>query len=590
MKRTAILLTFLFSTFWVYAQNETASLMGESSDGKTVKLIWFFKTWDKNTQGFDIKRKSSNGRNWTPVNSPTIVPEISVSKALSNVEPDPAEAKRLSDKLGVLVSKKNTKEISAANYANRLSTDKDALRALSFAIALDYDFALLNGFALVDRTPGTSHNEYGLFLKKNGKTEDKPVATFDWNYGTSVDLNPGIIVNAIPTATRKMVQILWKADQSKLKNANVVGFNIYKHAGGKWSKLNYGPVAVKEKGDFTFFDSTGTATGVSAYAVSAVSMFGNEGNKVEYKYDPADHPIEYKAPELGMINSAGENFENGFLLTWTFPKEYEKFLKGFVVEKNNLPGTYKQVGELIEPQVRTINEKTFSPPATYVQFRLKAVYKDERILPGNERLYYYLPVIYAPKPQNLTGHWTKDNGKTYIDLNWQQKAKDDSLTSGYQLYALNPMDNKMYLEGSVDLITGNSFRYEVFNRQATKYKFVIAAVSKFKAVGHFSDTAYVTAPTQSLAMPVIYPYSVDSSKVILNWTYKDVPDLKGFRVYQNGNLIASENVLSKDTRKFITPDLKIGETYQFTLQAITESGIESAPSIPRSVNVYRSSK
>ena len=56
----------------LFAQNENVSLLVQSPDGKTVKLIWVLKNWSSEITGFDIKRKEGledlqfiNGKQWS---------------------------------------------------------------------------------------------------------------------------------------------------------------------------------------------------------------------------------------------------------------------------------------------------------------------------------------------------------------------------------------------------------------------------------------------------------------------------------------------------------------------------------------------
>jgi hypothetical protein len=252
---------------------------------------------------------------------------------------------------------------------------------------------------------------------------------------------------------------------------------------------------------------------------------------------------------------------------------------------------YKAVSGVIAPVARSFTDKTFSLPASYVQFQITAVYKNDERFASNEKLLYYLPVVYAPKPANLKGTWIKEKDKTYIDLTWDSKPSSDTLTRGYNLYASNRFDNKLYYEESLPLIVGNSQRYEVYNLKSNVFRFAVAAVSKYNAVGHFSYTIQVPTPSVSLPTPVIYPYSIDTAqRVMLSWNYDAIADLKGFRIYKNGNMVSSEYELKKDTRSFVTPPLKLGDTYLFTLQAVTENGIESERSIARDIYIYRKSK
>lgn len=577
------------------AQQEHVRLLGESGDGRIVKLIWFFKSWDPKTTGFDVKRRNTGdgpSSQWESLNPSPIVPGISLEKQLLLVEKSNTEQIRLNDKLRTLIAQKKTREIPSTDYLQRLATDTNALEGLSFAIAMDYDLALINGFALVDRTAAEGNTyEYGLFLVSGNRASERPVATFSWKQGTAAMLDPPVMIKSNPLAKNNHIQLVWNLPDQQLPE-NMAGFNVYKRSGGNWTKLNYGPIAARNNpSGFSFVDTTTSLSQRTTYAISLQSMFGNEGRKVEYTYDPADHPLTLKAPDLGNIAAAGDNYENGFVVNWTFPKDYERFLKGFIVEKANLPAGYQTVSKILSPLTRRFIENSFSPPASYIQFKVTAIYKDEEKLASNEKLFYYLPVIYAPKPTNLKGNWVKENKKTFINLSWDPKSASDTLTEGYQIFASSRFDDKLYLEGSLPLIKQNNFRYEVFNKKAGTYRFTIAAVNKYKAVGHFSDTIIVNTPSVELPVPVIYPYSLDTArKVTLEWTYDSLADLKGFRVYQNGNMVASEFELKRDARKFVSPPLKLNDTYLFTIQAVTNGGEESERSMPRDIYIFKKSK
>ena len=587
MKRIIILSIILFAIILnAYSQESNVKLIGETADGKTVKLMWFLKIWDKDLIGFNIKRKDESG-NWIMINKQLIVPELSNTKKLDNVESDAGEQMRLSKKVQQLIQDKHTKEVYSANYIQKLTDDPNALKAVAFTIALDYDMALLNGFGLVDRSSTKGKYQYGLFLVRKNKEEAAPATTYSFEYGVKTNLTPSVNVSSL-LMNRKAIQLKWDVTSNNFTEMNAAGFNVYKQSANQWIKLNKGLVSTGNSINtkYTFFDTTATTKSNTKYAVSLVSMFNNEGNKVEYSYNPEEHPLEYKTPELTDIKSAGENFAKGREVSWTFPVEYEKYVKGFVLEKANLPEGYKDVVAISDVHLRFFDDNTFSPPAAYLKYRLKAIYKDDIKLTGNEKLYYFLPVIYAPKPENVTAKIVKEQKKVFVDLNWNSKSVSDSLTSGYQLFVTDPFDGKMYLEGSIPLINENNYRYEIKNVHSATYRFVVAAVSKYKAVGQFSDTVSITSPSLKLPVPALYPQSQDTGRVMLTWKYDNIPDLKGFRLYQNGNIVQSEFELKKDARKFVTPKLKIGSTYKFNLQAITESGTESDLSMPQEIYIF----
>jgi hypothetical protein len=595
MRKFAILFVVLLQFLHADGQDGNVSLMGESGDGKTVKLVWFFKAWDKAAIGFNVMRRTMNENKngtWEKLNPSIIQLGTSASKPLQNVEPDENEAKRLSEKLQMLIAKKSIREISTTDFLQRLGTDAKAIQGIAYATALNYDVALISGFALIDRSTAAGNTyQYGLFIVKQNGSSDNPAATFTWRYGTTAQLDVPIQLKTRTTATNNQLQLRWNVEPAQLKQRNAAGFNVYKQSGGNWVKLNYGPLAISTKfSEYTFMDSTANALTPTTYAVALQSMFGNEGKRIEYRHDPSLHPLEYRAAELDSVKATGENFDKGFQLKWRFDPTHEKFLKGFVVEKANLPQVYKTVSTTLPPNTRTFVETSPSPPASYVQFKVTAIYKDDESIPGNEKLFYYLPVVYAPKPVNFKGTWVKEKENTFIDLAWDPKTSSDSLTDGYYLYALNPADGKVYLQGSIPMIKGNAYRYKIFNTKSIDYRFAIAAVSRYKTVGHTSDTIGVLAPTVILPIPIIYPYSLDTGRVTLQWKYDAIADLKGFRVFQNGNMVASEYELKKDARMFVTPVLKFNDTYLFTIQAVTERGIESPLSMARDIYIFTKPK
>jgi hypothetical protein len=583
MKKIVVLLFF----FCQAALAQEASLLGESADGKTVRLLWFFSTWDKNTKGFDIKRRMANG-NWQTLNSSLIVPEISLTKSFLNVDPNTSENNRLHNKLQQWAAQKKVKLVSAARFLQILSSDDKAVQQLNIALALDYDLALVSGFALVDRstTAGTTY-EYGLFPVKTNN-EESLVATFTWKAGTAAMLSPSVNVTARPYPVNNTIELQWTLDKEKTKDLAVAGYNIYKRVGPAWKKLNTTPIGgSNDQTSFTYFDNSSSASQLVNYAFSLQTMFGNEGSKVQYVYRPAEHPLTYKTPQLDDVATRG----NTFVLNWIFPKEKEALLKGFVVAKANLPDTTKQRSALLPASQRSFTDNRFSPAGSYVQFSVKAVYNDGEEVPSNEQLAFYLPPLALPKPTHVTGQWIKEADKTWIALSWDLKPSTDSLTQRYHLYASSPADTSLSLQASGPDITENHLRFDVFNTKAATYKFKIVPVSKYNTEGPASDLLTVYAPATVLGIPALDSFSVDSSnRVSLYWKYGDTSGIKGFRLLQNGTEIVGADRLPKETQTFTTAPLQEDERYVFTLQAISAYGIQSPVSYPLNVSIYKRRK
>jgi hypothetical protein len=110
-------------------------------------------------------------------------------------------------------------------------------------------------------------------------------------------------------------------------------------------------------------------------------------------------------------------------------------------------------------------------------------------------------------------------------------------------------------------------------------------VSKNNEESIMSDTVYVQLPSIELPQPVISNAFAEVDKAVVQWQYPTVPDLKGFRIYQDKTLIAGEHDLSKDIREFRTPELANGNTYSFTIVAISDNNVESPVSAPIQVAI-----
>ncbi len=596
MKNKIFLLLNLWVPLFLCAQEEQVKLLGESADGKIVKMLWIFKSWDKNTVGFDLKRREINpGTNtWQKLNSSLLVPGIALNKNLSNTGAGESELLALKQKLQTMIANKKAKEITASGYLNRLNTDQNALQGLSFAMALDYDFALLNGFAFIDGTAATGKQyEYGLFLQDANEKANNPATVFKWTAGTKTLLNPVTAFSGRPFGKSGKIQLNWNVNNIQLKEMFPAGFIIYKKKGQSWIKLFSNPInpiakgsKTENEGSYSWVDTIANKNEISNYGIVLQSIFKNQSDEmITYLYDPAEHPTEYKAPFLEEVMfNAGP--ANAFKISWSFTKEMEPFAKGFLIEKANLPGPYKSVSEVLPLQTRNYSENTYSPPASYITYRVVVIYKDETKQVSNEKLYYYLPVIKAPTPVNLKVIFVKNQQKLYADLSWDAKKPGDTLTDYYILYASNPLSSQFMQVGGMP-IKSNTFRYEINYAKSSQYKFCVSAMSRYKSEGDLSDTVTTYSPSQRLPYIQINTITLDSNRVLFDWEYPEIQDLKGFRAFQNGNMVASEFQLSKKSRSFKTPGLQFGATYNFSVQAVSEQGVLSEVSLVKSIDIKR---
>ncbi len=576
MRLSILVLVFgLFMGGLPHANAQNTNLLVQSPDGKTVKLIWFLKSWTKDITGFDVKRKEGQ-QGWVKLNTEPIVPEISAKKKLSIVEADKNEESVIRARVLRLISKKKLKETDNAALVNGFIADEKTLQDFSTLTATNYDIALCSGFGYVDRTPKSKTTYcYGLFAQGTNMLLDSIM----WNYGEIPDLNVVKEITARGARATKGITVLWTADANKMKAGDIAGFNVYREG----MRLNQTPILatnIQSPSEFSWIDKSANAGETIQYSISAESLLGIEGIIKSYKYDPEEHPTEYKVANVTGIKSLGYYFKEGIDIKWSFPAGEERFIKGFYIEKANVPDGYQQIAPLIEPFTREYIDKSPSPISGYIKFRVKTLYQDKTVAVGPERLYYYFPQNTPPKPENFKIKLLPGDKKYTVQLSWNPKLAGDSVTDYYRVYVSNQHSGKLLFTAEKPQIRSSKYNYEITHGSAAVYKFVVAALGKKNMESPLSDTIAISIPSLELPQPIIAKTLLDSGRAIVEWQYPDIADVKGFKVYQNTIEIANETKISKGATEFVTPKLEPDTTYTYTLRAVTDNGILSDLSAP----------
>ena len=569
----------LFFKFSAVAQDDNASLILQSAHGHSVKMLWFFKSWDAGFRGFDIKRKEGIQQDWVRLNKKVIYPSFSAKKDFHNVEPDKQESDRLHATAVKYISAHKIPELDSQTFEKKLFQDEHFLPEISKMVAQDYDLALMSGFAFIDRSPTRKIDyEYGLFDHETGNL----LARASWNYGQVPDLNLITEITSRSTIGKRGILIWWSADQNKLKAGYVHGFNIYRDG----IRLNQDPVMLPDNfhEGYEWFDSTANGTIPNQYSIASESMMDIEGIIKAYTYNPTDHPSTYKKPEVDEVSSLGMYLKDGIRLSWNFPAEYERFIVGYYVEKDNIPEGYKQVSPLLPPGVRGYVDKTSSPIDKYVRFKMVAVYKDRSYIAGKDHVYSYFPLREPPAPINFseTGVF---KGKQYFgNFSWDRPMTGDSVTDYYQLYVLEGYNQKLSLVPGTGQIHTNFYSYNMKDVKTGENIFFLMSVGKNGAESKLSDTLVVTVPTSDPPRPTGIAIIPAENTQKIQWQYNDMFDLKGFRLFINNKLAIGEDSLKRNLRECVL-NLEGGKNYEFKMQAVTTSNIVSELSDPAAINI-----
>ncbi len=566
-------------------QSATTNLLAQSPDGKTVKLVWFMNSIPSDFTGFDIKRKDGIG-DWVKLNTEPLLPGIALKKSLTIFEKDNTEATRIQNKLKDLIKIGKLKEYDYQSFLSKWKqSDKDIMDIIYMA-GQDFDISVMCGFGYVDHTLSQKTDyEYAVFSHAN----DMMLASVTWNYGEIPDLNVIKEITSQAGNGKKGIKIIWAADEKKVKSNYVAGFNIYK----KGIRLNESPIVsidAAHLSDYFWNDASANAFTADQYSISAQTLFGIEGIIKSYTYEPSQHPEEYKKAVVTSVLSSGYYFKDGITINWSFPLEEEHYLKGFYVEKDNMPDGYKRVSELLSPSTRTFIDKTGSSVSSKIRMRVVALYHDRTSVSGVEMLYSYFPMIDPPKPLNIQVVGGIEHKNFVMRLKWDSIMNGDVVTKRYKVYSYNPTSRRYYVLADTLPVGTTSFTHIAESGLAADYHFFVRAVSLSGMESEPSDTVVAKSLSLELPAPTFIKNVTDGSKVYLMWVYPDVADLLGYRLYADGVLIADENILGKTVKAHIIESVEPGTTTTYSLCAITIRGITGPNSSPAVVTIPAKNK
>jgi hypothetical protein len=577
--RVASLLFVLFSSLYALGQGDNVHLLAQSPDGHTVKLVWSMNSLPAGFTGFEIRRKDGIG-DWHTLNKVALLPGISQKKDLSPFESDNAEATRIREKLRDMLSAGKLKEYDFSVFSEKWSArDKDVLDVLQMA-SVNFDIAVISGFGFVDHSViQKMEYQYGLFLKGG----DKPIAKTKWNFGAIPDLDAVKEITSKALRSSRGIQLLWTADLARVRSGYVSGFNVYKR-GIRLNDRPIQPSGGKEKAEYTFTDAGADPGVADQYSISAESLFGIEGNIRTYEYDPADHPKEYVKPVVTKITSLGFYFKEGIEVKWTYPKDQERFIKGFVVEKDNMPAGYTAVSDVLPEDARIFVDETSSPVSSALRIRVNAVYWDKTVVNGAELLYSYFPLLDPPRPINTKAVVGGDARKPAVKITWDPIINGDSVTRNYHVYMYPAAGGKVEALNDKVPVRQSSFSYPIPRGSSSVLRFYVVAEGRSGGFSNPGDTVQVVTPTTVMPAVTVTKAVAEGNDAVVQWHFGDVSDLAGFRISDGSTLVADEKVLTAGVRYYtIKGAASAGAEHNYTVRAVSASGVISEDAVSMQV-------
>ena len=585
MKKSLGLVCFLL-IFIAHTWAQDILFLGEGKKDE-VRLFWIpKKQWDEGLKGFNIKRKSDD--NWEKLNTTLIVPGTFEGKPLDNLGLNQGAVGQLEDKRAQLISSNALNSIGTEELITFMK-DENALKGVSVMLNLDFDVALIAGFGYVDSNiPKAKEYTYGLFPVYDTGENSEPVATFNWLYNTSPEINVPLQGTSRTNQKRKTVELTWEVDVDAYKSYKILnGFNVYRKEKGEqdFIKLNDNPIWVplKEEKSILFYKDENIDTEKSyIYAAAPATIFNTRGNLAELEVTLVTPVPEIQPPVLkDPQNDQSLDFE------WEFDNAVESSIKGFYVQLKQREGLqFDNISDLLAPSTRAFSYNSLpTADGGHYHFRVIAVKNDGLELWSNRKIFFNKVNTQPSQPLDLKAEVTSSGGETVVNLTWAKPTQNADHVREYYIYSSSPNQDRVVREASIDPVTVESYTYPVYRDRAAGYSFAVSAVNDQNEESPLSEKVTVTVPSKSLPFINIWPIAKEGNIVTLNWKYDtDIADLAGFRLYQNGELIANENELNASARQWVSPQLEAGN-YTYEILAVSISEVQSERSEPRKLEI-----
>ncbi|AUC76146.1 fibronectin type III domain-containing protein [Olleya sp. Bg11-27] len=590
MKKSIILILIFFGLTSSYSQSNADSIALEFPEIKVIGraqsnkilLRWAPTTpiaWKQlNTYGYTIERYTISRDKST-----LLEPE---KKVLTQniLLPEPLE-----QWMSIIEANDNAAIVAQALYGEDFSVtmnnDVESIVAMSEDLQQRYTFTLFTADQDFDIAKKAALGFEDTTVKANEKyvyrvISNVPSAIKDIKYG-------GVFVGITDfESLPKPLDLV-----SDYKDANVIlswnfkifettynNYNIERSSGNdEFIKINPRPYTILNqsnrngKSDRIFYIDSISNNKQYKYRVQGITTFGELGPYSEIVLGEGKSLLK-EVPHLTIKNIIDEN---NVELTFEFPEDANKEIKGFELNRSNGEGeTLEIVVKNIPPKNRTV---VYDKLKASNYFTIAAVGKN-----GDKRTSF--PMLVQPedsippkKPIGLTG--TVDS-LGVVSLSWSKNTESDLL--GYRVYRGN-IEKEEFSQLTVNPQKANMFTDTITVRNLNSKVF-------YQVIS--TDIRYnMSIPSDILALkkpdfippssPVFKDYEFTDEQIDLNWAKSSSEDVVKQLLYRKTNK-AKEWDLILETEEpletYTDTDITVGKMYSYTILAIDDSGLESIPS------------
>lgn len=582
LKIVLVLLLFISSGL----QAQEVKMLGEGQ-GDQVRLRWNVTSWKYNYIGFNVKRRVFNEKKpnaWTTLNPSVIHPEISVDRDLKSASNSDSVQLALKNLFNEKEAAGTWSKFDSLQFIEELQ--QNGTEPLKLLLGLDYDITLIAGFGYIDDNlpkPKGGSYEYQVSVLLNDGSEIDSEGTFVWKWGTTpvidVKIEPALTSNKKKTKIRAR----WSVDTKSFRAANsLLGFNIYHITPNGKVPVNEGilfPDVSSETSYVTATDKRKFPAAVSIrYEIRAVTAMNREFVMGESSYNPDDVPSDFEVL-MDTVYDLNFDLNQDAFVSWSVPKDQERFIKNYIVYRGKGgPSSMKVITDTLSASSRTWVDRSFKKNHDKFNYKIEAVLKGDFLsvhsLPFEYDFYRkYIP----PKAREVVGAYVLENGKRVLRFNFSVPDHEELL--GYKLLELVEEDGASRWVAHNVPATKGPIVEEVNNYIGEKKVFAVQGYTTDFVAGPLSDSIEVIIGGEFMQRVYLkWSYDKESHSVKLKWEYDQLkyPELVGYRVYMDGELLADENRVVASLRSYQTGELDYG-WHQFEMIAVSKYGTLSEP-------------
>lgn len=312
------------------------------------------------------------------------------------------------------------------------------------------------------------------------------------------------------------------------------------------------------------------------YRVIGLTPFGEQSppSKVE-----GGKPL----PAIGQppyIRSAVSRDNMYIAITWDFPDTDNIAIQGFSVERCARPGgNFDVIAPMLPPLSRSFEDRE---PGIVNYYKVTAFALDGEPYPSP---LYFSQLVDSIPPAAPAGLGAQVNDEGLVSLSW--KDNDEPDLYGYRIFKAN---HEREEPAQLTIAPSREARFSDTVNLKTLNEYVyyrIMAVDLNQNQSTLSPALRVALPDKVPPQPPVFlPVKVDGSGIGLSWIPSPSVDVVQYALYRKSpgqaqwEKIMEYEANADSLRGHTDSTARPAETYQYTVLAIDDAGLESVPAYP----------